>query len=205
MSKFDYIEYFKNIMAWTMQERDMLNHAINNIDKLDLQKHFEAMHEVEKTADDLRKDMIRNLLKDFIPMFEREDIMELAKLLESIIDSIENIFKIIRIYRIRRFDKVIYELLDCLNKEVDAVARVIDELENFKNREIIIELINEAMEMESYADSVYMSGMTELFREDEANVLDILSKKELMQSFEDAINSCEKAAYFIEIVQINNL
>ncbi len=204
-NRYDYVDYFQTIMAWCMQERDMLNYAITNISDLDMKKHYELMHNVESTADDLRRDMIKHLLKDFIPLFEREDIMELSKLMEDVIDSIEKIFKLIRIYNLRTFDKITYKQLDILNKVVDAVAKVIDELENFKINEEINDLIHCAMKIESIADEIYLDGLTELFEKGEGNIFNVLPRKELIQAFEDAINSCEKVAYFIEVVQINNL
>lgn len=205
MEKYSYINYFNTVMAWCMQERDLLKDAISNLEDIDIDRYYRMIHDVEKNADVLRREMIRELLHDFIPLFEREDILELSKLIENVIDSIETIFQLIKIYNIRYVDKNIIALMDILSHEIDAIASVIDELENIKTSKKVNELIESAMNIETMGDEMYMNALTDLFKKAEGNIFNALPKKELIQAFEDAINACEQVAYFVEVIQINNL
>lgn len=187
-----------------MDECNMLEHAMIHITSLDVEKHAETMHEIEHEADELKREMISHLLRDFIPSIDREDVLELANTMDLAIDAIENVMKTIRIYNIKRFSEEAFEFLEVLKDCVEAMTHVIEELHNFKHGDSLNECIQVVKEVEQRGDRIYMSVLTDLFSRRDGDFYDILSRQALFQSFEDAVNACEKVAYEVEVVQIKN-
>lgn len=56
-----------------------------------LRERMDSMHAIEKSADEVRHDMMDELVTAFITPFDREDIDELGHVLDDVTDSIEGV------------------------------------------------------------------------------------------------------------------
>lgn len=205
MGEYNYIEYFETAMAWCMQGRNMVLNMVHNLDTIDIVEYFKSIKELSDGSNDLRRDMIWHLHREFIPIFEREDVLEFSHLVHSLMLQLENIVKVVRIFNINKFDSSIFVMADVLDRAVNELANVMNILKDFKVVENISQLTEKVKIIESECDVIYIDALTELYAGDFSDMKYVLSSKELLKSFEEAVDACERVAYFIEVVQINNI
>ena len=97
--KFDYFDQFEKQTEIAIEEADLLIEALENFTKADdLEPYMERAHQIEHRGDAVNHAILENVATDFITPIEREDIIELAKCLDDIIDYIEDVIQCMYMY-----------------------------------------------------------------------------------------------------------
>ena len=97
---YNYYEAFQKMVSYTCEASEMLRSIIDNYKADALSRQIVEMHKIEHTADLEKHDMMENLLKEFLPPIEREDIIQLAEQIDSATDCIEEIVMRLYMYNI---------------------------------------------------------------------------------------------------------
>jgi uncharacterized protein Yka (UPF0111/DUF47 family) len=97
-------------------------------------------------------------------------------------------------------------LTDILVKAVREVQTAVEQLRHLKGTETILKYCIEINRLENEGDFVYRSAIAKLFenREDPLDVLDVIKWKEVYESIENAVDSCEDVANVIEAIALKN-
>ena len=61
-----------------------------------MSQNIAEMHRIEHEADVAKHEMLEKLLKEFITVIDREDILELASVIDDVTDSLEDV--LLRMY-----------------------------------------------------------------------------------------------------------
>jgi predicted phosphate transport protein (TIGR00153 family) len=173
-----------------------------NSDEVEKRKTInQKIKDFEHANDDLTHDVFVQLGLNFITPFDREDIHELASALDDVADYIYASSKKIILFKIDKVDENIKKLADInaeaireLNKAVEGL-RYLDNIKKIKEACIIVN------NLENKADDVFELGLVELF-EKEQNAIDIIKKKDILQSMEIVSDKCEDAADVIESILV---
>ena len=96
-----YFETFIKSVSYCHDAAAMLRDCFDNYTSIDLPKSIEAMHDIEHAADEIKHEMMNQLVKEFLPPLEREDIVELAHAIDDVTDSIEDVLHV-QYYRTSR-------------------------------------------------------------------------------------------------------
>lgn len=205
MDRFNYIKYFETLMGYCMREKEMLKNMVEDVNDISIKDYFLQMKATKDGTKELSSDMIRNLKGEFIPIFEREDVLELSNLLVRVIAKIENVAKVITIHNLTTFDNEIYELVEILSEAVNELTNVLHELRNIKKIDDISDYTEKVKDIEAKGDEVYLEALTKLYSKDIDDIKKLISNQAIIQSLEEAIDACEKVAYFVEVIQVNNI
>ena len=156
--------------------------------------------EVEHKCDFLNHEIIQRLNKTFVTPIDREDIHELARTLDDVMDAIDNAASLIPLYKIDRVRPGARELTRIIIQQCDEVRAAVEALERRKG---VLERAIEINRLENEADRVHKNAISQLFDE-ETNPITILKWKEIYDLLEEATDACEDVANLLENVVVKH-
>ena len=159
--------------------------------------------DVEHEADLITHETVAKLNKTFVTPFDREDIHGLICSLDNILDHVEAAADKLSLYRINEIKPDATLLTDILLRAVQEVQKTVVRLRHLKGGDSILQHCIEINRLENEGDFVYRSAIAKLFEKGD-DTLDILKWKEVYESIENAIDSCEDVANVIEGVALKN-
>jgi predicted phosphate transport protein (TIGR00153 family) len=156
--------------------------------------------EVEHKCDFLTHEIIQRLNKTFVTPIDREDIHELARTLDDVMDAIDNAASLIPLYKIDRIRPGARELTRIIIQQCDEIRVAVEALEQRKG---VLERAIEINRLENEADRVHKNAISQLFDE-ETNPIAILKWKEIYDLLEEATDACEDVANLLENVVVKH-
>ena len=176
----------------------------------DLVKNFinvplkaKRIKDVEHEADLITHETVAKLNKTFVTPFDREDIHGLICSLDNILDHVEAAADKLSLYRINEIKPDATLLTDILLRAVQEVQKTVVRLRHLKGGDSILQHCIEINRLENEGDFVYRSAIAKLFEKGD-DTLEVLKWKEVYESIENAIDSCEDVANVIEGVALKN-
>ena len=164
--RFNYFNEFIAITEYIVKSADILKEVVGNFDADKLEERINEVHILENKADHKVHSIRNNLIKDFLPPIDREDIAVISKKLDNIEDGIDEILINFKILNIRTIKKDVLELVEILNTCCDAVNDMFLNLNNFKDIELINKKVIQINKLEEQGDRVYEKITTLLYKED---------------------------------------
>ena len=152
--------------------------------------------EVEHKCDFLTHEIIQRLNKTFVTPIDREDIHEMARTLDDVMDAIDNAASLIPLYHIDRVRFGARELAHVIAQSCDALRLAVAALEK---RSGVLEHAVEINRLENEGDRVYRKTVARLYS-GEFKAMDVLKWKDILDQMEEAIDGCEDIANAIESI-----
>jgi Phosphate transport regulator (distant homolog of PhoU) len=159
-----------------------------------------AIKEIEHQCDFLTHEVIQSLNKTFVPPIDREDIHELARGLDDVMDEIDSAAQLIPLYRITTIRHGARELVRVIVEQSDEIRKAVEALEDRKG---VVECAIEVNRLENEADRIHKTAIGALF-EEERNPIAVLKWKEIFDVLERATDRCEDVANLLEGVVVKH-
>lgn len=160
----------------------------------------DEIKEVEHKCDFLTHEIIQRLNRTFVTPLDREDILELAKSLDDVMDAIDASATLIRLYRFEHVRSGARDLARQITSSTKEIRLALDALEK---RKAVISHAVEINRLENEADRVHLEAVGLLF-EQEQNPLAVMKWKETLDFLEAATDRCEDVANVIESVVVKH-
>jgi len=160
----------------------------------------DEIKEVEHKCDFLTHGIIQRLNRTFVTPLDREDIHELARSLDDVMDSIDATATVIRLYRLTTVRFGARELAQIITASTEEVRLALGALEQHKG------LLAHAIEinrLENEADRTHQQAVSQLF-DDERDPLAVMKWKETLDFLENATDRCEDVANVLEGVMVKH-
>jgi len=180
---------------------ELLNDLVKDFTNVPLKA--KRIKDVEHEADLITHETIEKLNKTFVTPLDREDIHGLISSLDNILDHVEAAADKFSLYRIPEVQSDAVLLADVLVHSVKEVQTTISKLRNLKDADLILKHCIEINRLENEGDFVYRSAIAKLF-EQGGDPLNVIKWKEVYDSIENAIDSCEDVANVIEGITLKN-
>lgn len=162
---------------------------------------IKEMEDLEHQNDDITHEIFVELGKNFITPFDREDIHSLALALDDICDHIYASAKKINFYKVDPSDQGIQKLAEVIYDSVLAVNQAVLELRNLKNTKKIVDCVIKINSAENQADDIFDLSIERLF-ETENDAKQVIKRREIYQTLENATDKCEDAGNVIESIVV---
>ncbi|MBS1760245.1 MAG: DUF47 domain-containing protein [Bacteroidetes bacterium] len=159
------------------------------------------MEDLEHANDDLTHSIFTELGRNFITPFDREDIHYLATSLDDIADYIYAAAKKINFYRVNPSDIGFQKLAEVIQMSAQELKSAVHQLRDMKNMKSITESLVRVNSYENQADDLFDMSIERLF-ETEPDAKEVIKKREIFQTMENATDKCEDAANVIESIII---
>ena len=156
--------------------------------------------EVEHQCDFLTHEIIQRLNKTFVTPIDREDIHELARTLDDVMDAIDNAAALIPLYRIDKVRPGARELTKVIIQQTDEIRAAVEALEQRKG---VLERAVEINRLENEGDRLYKEAVGKLFDE-ERDPIAVIKWREILGMLETATDRVEDVANLLENVVVKH-
>ncbi len=169
-----------------------LNEMVEQYDRLD--ERIAGIQALEKTGDEIDREVTRKLEDAFVTPFDREDIHELVSRLDDVVDGVQAIAETFVIYGVAAPTPEARRLAAILDEQGKELAQALRKLDGLKDLERHFEAIHE---LENEADGLSRAAVAKLFRDD-LPPIDVIKWRDLYNYLEEAIDAAEDAAEAME-------
>jgi len=195
--EFGFFELFNKsagVMVEAAQRLKQMGHSQG-----DLESHVAAIKDLEHQADSYTHETMNMLHKTFITPLEREDIHELIKRMDDILDFMDACAQRVLMYELKNLPPDFTKLVDITVESCEMVKQVVFGLRNMKKQEEMLKLCVEINRLENAADQVLRSAVAALFR-DEQDLRRLIKLKEVFELLETVTDRCEDVANIVESI-----
>ncbi len=199
----------KDIFFKTLEEMadiivETVDHFVNavNGDFPDVTAFAREMKEFEHKGDKCTHIILTELNKTFITPIEREDIMELIKKLDDVLDGIEACASRFEMYQITKADPYIRKFGDCLRRSAQEIKSAIYLLSQKKLLAMQPHCVN-INELENEGDDLMRQGIKNLFS-NATDPIELIKHKEIYERLEQTTDSCEDVANTLQSIIMRN-
>ena len=179
----DYIDRASKLLYQMIRKTDMQQLE-------DLKKEIKAC---ERAGDEVLQTFYSQLFNTVLTPFEREDVHELAEMMDTFLDRLDDSANIILTRRFTDVDDDLTTMTENIMFAAESLSSIIRDLEfidnKSKNKEIN-RLCQEIKTIEHDNDELYGSYIHKLFSQD-FSLTEIIKRKDLVQVLENTTNSAK--------------
>lgn len=200
---YNYFNSFEEVTLLIVEIAELFSENLKNYQLSSLGEKVKEMHIIERAGDEKKKDMMRYLYKDFLPPIEREDIIEMAYALDTVLNNIEDILIQIDMYQIESITPEMIGLVELIKKSSYKLSDIMKELSNFKNPKKLLLMNEEIIKLEEEADVIYYQAIKNLH----LNKVDSYKNyryAKVYDIFEISMDSFEDLANVVEAIILKN-
>jgi predicted phosphate transport protein (TIGR00153 family) len=157
---------------------------------------------LEHRGDDITHKIFEELNLSFITPFDREDIYELTKSMDDVLDFINHIADLMLVYQIEKLENGIALLVQVAHRAIGEIYSSIRMLRKL-NYESLRDHIVRVHELENEGDRLYKLFMAKLFAE-EKDAIRLMKYNSLLNEMEHAIDKCEDLMNSLESIMLKN-
>lgn len=189
------------------QAAQILNQILENPRRLE--ELSARLKELEKEADDLGHDIMDTLRRNFITPLEGEDINLLRQTLDDIMDLVEKAVNRMVIYKVTLpFPQAIEDYIRIIKESIEEVGRGVKEMRNVRKfKESLENRCKKLNDLENDGDEINRKALKNLMDVSQATaekIIEIIKLKEIYETLENAIDSCENVGNIFESIIIKN-
>lgn len=200
-NKIDYFESYEELTALAIKEAEVLVEACDTFkDAKGLTDLMGRMHEYENAGDGINHDIFACAAVDFVPPFDREDIVDLAQALDNVLDYIDDVVGHMQIYAIATMPDHAKEFAALILKQCRALNETVVHLRNFKKSDRITQLIVDINSYEEEGDKLYRDATLRLHTVENDDVMHILVWSRIYERMEKCCDAAEHAANIISTI-----
>jgi predicted phosphate transport protein (TIGR00153 family) len=156
--------------------------------------------EIEHHCDFLTHEIVQRLNRTFVTPIDREDIHELASVLDDVMDAIDASAGLFSLYRITDLRYGALELAEMIERQAEVIVKATPMLEKRKG---VLELSAELNRLEHEADEIYRTAVGRLFDE-ERDPIAVIKWKEILRVLEEATDRCEDVGNVLETIVVKH-
>lgn len=203
LKEFDYFDQFLSIANDIEASAEKLKSTLMDYDYKNIENNITEVHKLENASDLKLHTLEKQLIMDFLPPIDREDISLIGHRLDDIEDNIDEILINFKILNIRKVKPETNEFLELLVKCSKEVKRLIESFKNLKKPEEAKEYAIKINAIEDEGDRLYERLMTDLYSNTK-DAIEIIKWTSIYNCLEDTIDNCERLADCISDVLIKN-
>lgn len=199
----NYFDALQELTTYSVKAAAMLVDICNDYKADEIGVRVEAMHDVEHEADIKNHLMMSKLVREFITPIDREDIINLAHLIDNVTDAIEDIALGFYMFNVTELRGVTKAYAKVIMQGAEKVQELMGEFKNFRKSKNIHQLIVESNNLEEDGDALYKTAMRELY-ETEPDPVQIIVWTKLFNRMERACDAFENVSDIVETVCMKN-
>jgi hypothetical protein len=196
-----FFDYFNDHAALVLEGARELDAVIADLGNRE--SHAQNVSGIEKKADRITHETIQLLHQTFVTPLDREDIHKLISNMDDILDLIEEVTECVILYDIRETPEAARKLAGIGVQCAEKVKQAVGLLANLDNAQAILKVCGEIDLLESEADRVMRSAMSNLFR-DEPDTRQLIKLKAIYELLEAVTDAAEDTANVIEGIVLEN-
>jgi predicted phosphate transport protein (TIGR00153 family) len=180
------IDEFKNIIEnWSSEQQHRLN----------------LLKDHEKKCDNTAHIILDKINRTFVTPIDREDIFTLAKQIDDIIDLSYKAAMRMQLFGITKSTPELIELTGILQSATQVVVKAVSSISDLSQPKKVLGYCIEINRFENLGDSASEQALQQLFT-NEKDAIEVIKWKEIYDTIEEAIDTCEDVANTIESIVV---
>lgn len=160
--------------------------------------------ECETAGDTITYTIVDVLLDAYVTPFDRDDIHELAEVMDTFLDTMRDASKKIAIYQPKESSHKLIEIAEYVNKAANILLEITQNFDTMrKDAKKLAKLCDDIKDIEHTVDDIYESYMSNLF-EFEADAKELVKKKNIVQALEDTSDIAKSVSNKIRSIVVKN-
>lgn len=165
--------------------------------------HANTLDALEERADKIVDETMVLLHTTFITPLDRDEIHQLIKHLDNVMDTMQDAAGMIATYDVRRATPEAIRFAEIIRASTGCLQKAVSLLNNMNNGPAILEACREISQHESDADKVLRDAMSKLFR-DEHDTRELIKLKAIYELLETVTDCCKNVATVLETIVLEN-
>lgn len=158
--------------------------------------------EYEVKGDVVTNRIVNELLEAYVTPFDRDDIHELAEVMDTLLDTMRDSSKKIAIYQPKEPSKKLIEIADFIREDARILLEITNKFDSMrKDAKSVADLCDRIKEIEHNVDDVYESYMSNLFQY-EKDAIELVKKKNIAQALEDTSDAAKDVSSVIRSIAV---
>jgi predicted phosphate transport protein (TIGR00153 family) len=162
----------------------------------------QQISDLEHAGDSVIHEVTDKLNRTFVTPFDPEDIRAISNGLDDITDYVLAASERLALYHVETPLPSCAELCKVLVQAVSELKTVVTMLRDLGQKRNILERCIEVNRLENVGDKIYREILSNLFLE--ANPMELIRWKEIIDQIEQAIDQCEDLAEVIESIVVKH-
>lgn len=200
---FDYFDAFVNMVDYSCSAASLLGDTLRSFEPDKVEEAMNTIHKIEHTADQAKHEMMKALIREFLPPIEREDVTEIAQRIDDVTDALEDVIVKIYTFNIQSIRPEALEFMDIIAVCCSSLKKAIQEFRNFKKSSSLSDYIIEINDLEGEGDQLYTRAMRDL-HVNSTDPVEIMVWSKTFNYFEGCCDACEDVANTLETVVMKN-
>jgi predicted phosphate transport protein (TIGR00153 family) len=193
-------QHAKLIVDGALALADVLRQYENEKDR---EAGIKIIEDAEHGADRITHETVSLLHSTFVTPFDRDDIHRLISRMDDVLDLIQDTGESLLLYDIQKVTPEATQLAELLRRCAEHVQSAVGLMASMADAPAILKICQEIDRLESEADRVMRSAISELFRY-EQDVRQVIKLKAVYELLEAATDKCQDVANVIESVVLEN-
>lgn len=203
--KYNYFKGYEKLAELTVKESELLIDVIKNFTNASaLAEPMEVMHEYENEGDDINHDIFESVATDFMPPFDREDIVALAQALDDVLDHIDDALGHMNIYAIRTMPEYAMKFAEVIKDACIELRDVMPDFHTFKKNKKFKHLVIDLNSYEEEGDSLYKKAISSLYGADDVDPMHVFVWTRIFEHLEKCCDSIEHVANIMSTIIMKN-
>jgi uncharacterized protein len=165
-----------------------------------LDHYVAAIKTVEHEADVLTHDVRARIDRSFVTPIDREDIHLLATELDDVIDLIDGTARRVAMFHINESREPAKRLSETIMKAADRIEAGVAAI---KQPAVVASCSREIKRLEEEGDAIYQEAVGQLFL-GKPDALEVMKWKEVYDTLERALDSCQGVGHVLESISLKN-
>jgi len=190
-----FFELFNRAAHNTLHGARLLKDLLDNYQNVE--ERAAEIKAVEEQGDEIVHELVQRLNRTFVTPLDREDIIELGKQVDNVLDWIEATSARMAIYRI---DHTTPEAAELAHIIVNICEAIVDGIANLKRLDRIDGVVREINRLENLADHVQRDAIAKLFAAND-NPIEVIKWKEIYETLEEATDQGEDVSDVLNTIR----
>jgi predicted phosphate transport protein (TIGR00153 family) len=192
---------FESSSVNIVKTAELFKMLIGTTDQDAKEELFRDIKDLETKGDEITHTIFDELDTTFITPFDREDVHKLAFTLDDVLDFINGSSQRIKLYKPKIFPRQFTTFSELILEGTREIDKAVKELRKLKKPNEISRAVIRINEIENEADDLYHIILSDLF-ENEKDAIELIKKKEIIQTMERAADRIEDVADVLKTIVI---
>ena len=161
----------------------------------------ERVKQLETEGDAITREIFELLNTQYVTPFDREDIYDLAKAVDDVVDFVDEASDLLDIYKI---DAPMDQAVAQCRVLVEATAELERALGSLRGLSGVHDSILEIKRLEDEGDRLARDAIASLFEDEDVSPRTMIRWKDVFEALERAIDGCETAAHAVGNIAVKN-
>lgn len=159
---------------------------------------------LERRADEVARQCVRDLHSTFITPLERGDIHRLTRRLDEAMDHLDGVARRVHLYRLAAVPDELVRLGALLLQATEQLVVAFDGLREMRDPQGVFAACARLVELEEESDQLYAQAVARLFAEG-SDPLEVVKLREVLAVAEGGLDACEEVGRILEGVVLEHL